>query len=74
MRACLEMQSSLFSGFVAAIYGMTVCPEAVDNALSTIVPPAGVGGRERAPYLSGMQVRRWASLSCQTRILHVDTW
>ncbi len=48
MRACLEMQSSLFSGFVAAIYGMTVCPEAVDNALSTTVPlPVWAGARER---------------------------
>jgi len=73
MRACLEMQSALFSGFVAAIYGMTVCPEAWTTRSPPSFPPAGVGGREGAPFLSGMQVRRWASLSCQTRILHVDT-
>ena len=45
MRACWEMQSSLLSGFVAAIYGMTVCPEAADNALSTIIPRAGLDVR-----------------------------
>jgi len=40
------MQSSLFSVFVAAIYGMTVCLEAVDNALSILVPPGGPGANE----------------------------
>jgi len=44
------MQSSLFSVFVAAIYGMTVRPAAVDtDSLSTIVPPAGWARAREGP-------------------------
>ena len=53
--ACREMRSSLLSGFVAAIYRMMVRPEPVDNALSTIVPPADLGACEGGAYSSGMQ-------------------